>query len=124
METNLPPRTIGFVDYALVSLHCRRIYLDTSYRTRIDLLKEMPQITGEVVLGAADLSAPSTLTDIPTTKSRTVCARSPDIDPHPQRERHQDHRELDPGDDVGVADVAADEPREHRLQGHRVEEQQ
>jgi hypothetical protein len=27
---------------ALVSLHCLRIYLDTSYRMTIDLLKEMP----------------------------------------------------------------------------------
>jgi len=31
----------GFADYALVSLHCLRIYLDTSYRMTIDLLKEM-----------------------------------------------------------------------------------
>ncbi len=32
----------GFADYALVSLHCLRIYLDTSYRMTSDLLKEMP----------------------------------------------------------------------------------
>ncbi len=51
----------GFADYALVSLHCLRIYLDTSYRMTIDLLKEMPQITGEIGLKAADLPAPSTL---------------------------------------------------------------
>ena len=44
-----------------VSLHCLRIYLDTSYRMTIDLLKEMPQITGEIGLDAADLPAPSTL---------------------------------------------------------------
>ena len=51
----------GFADYAFVSLHCLRIYLDTSYRMTIDLLKEMPQITGEIGLNAADLPAPSTL---------------------------------------------------------------
>jgi IS5 family transposase len=32
-----------------------------SYRITIDLLKEMSQITGEIGLNAADLSAPSTL---------------------------------------------------------------
>jgi hypothetical protein len=45
----------GFADYALISLHCLRIYLDASYRMTIDLLKEMPQITGEIGLDAADL---------------------------------------------------------------------
>ncbi|MFC7325890.1 hypothetical protein ACFQMF_15075 [Halorubrum rutilum] len=45
----------GFVDYALVSLHRLRIYLDSSYRMTIDLLKEMSQITGEIGLNAADL---------------------------------------------------------------------
>ena len=42
----------GFTDYAYVSLHCLRIYLDTSYRMTIDLLKEMPQITGEIGLSS------------------------------------------------------------------------
>jgi len=51
----------GFADYALVSLHCLRIYLDTSYRMTIDLLKEMPQITGEIGRVKANLPAPSTL---------------------------------------------------------------
>ena len=51
----------GFADYALVTLHCLRIYLDTSYRMTIDLLKEMPQITREIGLEMADLPAPSTL---------------------------------------------------------------
>ncbi len=32
----------GFADYALVSLHCLRIYLDAFYRMMIDLLKQMP----------------------------------------------------------------------------------
>lgn len=45
--------------YALVSLHCLRIYLDTSYRMTIDLLKEMPQITGDI--GRAEADLPRTL---------------------------------------------------------------
>ena len=45
----------GFADYALVTLHCLRIYLDTSYRMTVDLLKEMPQITGEIGRAEADL---------------------------------------------------------------------
>jgi IS5 family transposase len=51
----------GFADYALASLHRLRIYRNTSYRMTIDLLKEMPQITGKIGLNAADLSTPSTL---------------------------------------------------------------
>ncbi len=31
----------GFADYALVSLHCLRIYLDESYRNALDLLSEI-----------------------------------------------------------------------------------
>ena len=60
-ESAAPNGGGGFADYALVSLHCLRIYLDTSYRMTIDLLKEMPQITREVGLDAADRPAPSTL---------------------------------------------------------------
>ena len=45
-ESAAPNGGGGFADYAFVSLHCLRIYLDTSYRMTIDLLKEMPQITG------------------------------------------------------------------------------
>ncbi len=60
-ESAVPDGGGGFADYALVSLHCLRIYLDTSYRMTIDLLKEMPQITREIGLDAADLPAPSTL---------------------------------------------------------------
>ena len=51
----------GFADHALVSLHCLRIYLDTSYRMTIDLLTEMPQITAEIGRVKADLPAPSPL---------------------------------------------------------------
>jgi len=60
-ESAAPEGGGGFADYAYVSLHCLRIYLDTSYRMTIDLLKEMPQITGEIGLEPADLPAPSTL---------------------------------------------------------------
>ena len=60
-ESAAPNGGGGFADYAFVSLHCLRIYLDTSYRMTIDLLKEMPQIIREIGLEAADLPAPSTL---------------------------------------------------------------
>jgi IS5 family transposase len=60
-ESAAPNGGGGFADSALVSLHCLRIYLDTSYRMTIDLLKEMPQIIREIGLDAADLPAPSTL---------------------------------------------------------------
>ena len=51
----------GFADYAMISLHCLRIYLDTTYRMTIDLLTEMPQITREIGLEPANLPHPSTL---------------------------------------------------------------
>jgi hypothetical protein len=51
----------GFADYAMIPLHCLRIYLDTSYRMTIDLLKEMPRICREIGLEPADLPHYSTL---------------------------------------------------------------
>ena len=45
----------------MISLHCLRIYLDTTYRMTIDLLTEMPQITREIGREPADLPHPSTL---------------------------------------------------------------
>jgi IS5 family transposase len=60
-ESAAPEGGGGFADYAFVSLHCLRIYLDTTYRMTIDLLKEMPQIIGEIGLEPADLPHPSTL---------------------------------------------------------------
>jgi len=51
----------GFADYAAVSLHCLRVYLEKSYWVSLDLLSEMPQILGEIGLEAADLSQHSTL---------------------------------------------------------------
>ncbi|ADD06391.1 uncharacterized protein Nmag_2838 [Natrialba magadii ATCC 43099] len=51
----------GFADYAVVSLHCLRIYLEKSYRESLDLLSEMPQILAEIGLNAADLPHHSTL---------------------------------------------------------------
>ena len=49
------PEGGGFADYAVVSLHCLRIYLEKSYREALDLLSEMPQILAEIGLNAADL---------------------------------------------------------------------
>jgi len=60
-ESAAPDGGGGFADYAFISLHCLRIYLDTSYRMTIDLLKEMPRITREIGLKAADLPHYSTL---------------------------------------------------------------
>jgi len=60
-ESAAPEGGDGFADYALVSLHRLRIYLDTSYRMTIDLLKEMPQITGEIGRAEADFPCLSTL---------------------------------------------------------------
>ena len=60
-ESTASVRGGGFAEYALVSLHCLRIYLGASYRMTIDLLQEMPQIIEEIGLDAADLPAPSTL---------------------------------------------------------------
>ena len=51
----------GFTDAAMISLHCLRVYLGTTYRMTIDLLTEMPQITREIGLEPADLPHPSTL---------------------------------------------------------------
>ncbi len=48
-------------DYALVSLHCLRVYLDKSYRDSLDLLSEMPQILAEIGLDEANLPHHSTL---------------------------------------------------------------
>ncbi|ELZ04951.1 ISH9-type transposase [Natrialba asiatica DSM 12278] len=51
----------GFADYAVVSLHCLRVYLEKSYRESLDLLSEMSQVLGEIGLKAADLPHHSTL---------------------------------------------------------------
>jgi hypothetical protein len=51
----------GFADYAVVSLHCLRVYLKKSYREALDLLSEMPHILGEIGLEPADLPHHSTL---------------------------------------------------------------
>ncbi len=52
-----------FTDYALVSLHCLRVYLDDSYRNALDLLSEMPHILGEVGLEEGDFPDHSTLVE-------------------------------------------------------------
>ncbi len=43
-EVAAPEGVGGFADYALVSLHCLRIYLDESYRNALDLLSEISHI--------------------------------------------------------------------------------
>jgi len=60
-EVAAPEGGGGFADYAVVSLHCLRIYLAKPYRDALDLLSEMPQILGEIGLDAADLPDHSTL---------------------------------------------------------------
>jgi IS5 family transposase len=60
-EVAAPEGGGGFADYALVSLHCLRVYLDESYRNALDLLSEMPHILGEIGLEEGDLPDHSTL---------------------------------------------------------------
>ena len=54
-EAAVPEGGGGFADYAVVALHCLRIYLEKSYRDALDLLSEMPQILAEIGLEAGDL---------------------------------------------------------------------
>ncbi len=72
-ESAAPEGGGRFSDSALISLHCLGIYLDTSYRMTIDLLKEMPQIIREIGLSAADLPSPSTLCKAFDRISMNVC---------------------------------------------------
>jgi IS5 family transposase len=60
-EVAAPQGGGGFADYAVVSLHCLRIYLEKSYREALDLLSEMPQILAEIGLEKGDLPDHSTL---------------------------------------------------------------
>ena len=60
-EVAAPEGGGGFADYAVVSLHCLRIYLAKPYREALDLLSEMPQILAEIGLEKADLPDHSTL---------------------------------------------------------------
>ncbi|WP_254809727.1 IS5 family transposase [Natronosalvus amylolyticus] len=60
-EAAAPEGGGGFADYAVVSLHCLRIYLEKSYREALDLLSEMPHILAEIGLEAGDLPHHSTL---------------------------------------------------------------
>jgi len=61
-EAKSPPREGWLLrEYAVVSLHCLRIYLEKSYREALDLLGEMPQILGEIGLEPTDLPDHSTL---------------------------------------------------------------
>jgi IS5 family transposase len=60
-EVAAPEGGGGFAEYAVLSLHCLRVYLEKSYRKTLDLLSEMPQILGEIGLDATDLPDHSTL---------------------------------------------------------------
>ncbi|SEP17097.1 transposase, IS5 family [Halogranum amylolyticum] len=60
-EVAAPEGGGSFADYALVSLHCLRVYLDESCRNALDLLSEMPHILGEIGLKEGDLPDHSTL---------------------------------------------------------------
>jgi IS5 family transposase len=51
----------GFADYAVVSLHWLRVYLESSYREALDLLTEMLHTLGEIGYDAADIPHHSTL---------------------------------------------------------------
>ncbi|SDY35822.1 IS5 family transposase [Halobellus clavatus] len=62
-EVAAPEGGGGFADYAVVSLHCLRVYLKKSYRETLDLLSEMPHILGEIGLKPADLPHHSTLVE-------------------------------------------------------------
>ncbi|MDL0131518.1 IS5 family transposase [Halobacterium salinarum] len=60
-EVAAPEGGGGFADYAVVSLHCLRVYLEKSYRETLDLLSEMQHILGEIGLEPVDLPHHSTL---------------------------------------------------------------
>ena len=42
-EVAAPEEGGRFADYAVVSFHCLRVYLEKSYREASDLLSELPQ---------------------------------------------------------------------------------
>ncbi len=48
-ESAAPDGGGGFADYAVVSLHCLRVYLEKFYRVVLDLLSEMPNILGALL---------------------------------------------------------------------------
>jgi len=60
-EAAAPEGGGGFADYAVVSLHCLRVYLEQSYREALDWLSEMPQILAEIGLETDELPDHSTL---------------------------------------------------------------
>ncbi|WP_245800645.1 IS5 family transposase [Natrinema saccharevitans] len=90
-EVAAPEGGGGFAEYAVVSLHCLRVYLEKSYREALDLLSEMPQILGEIGLNAADLPDHSTLVKwfdkIKTTLWRVLLRREAQL-----RKRSHRHR--------------------------------
>lgn len=61
VKSPLPKGGGGFVNYAVVSLHCLRVYLEKSYQEALYLLSEMPHIFREVGLESTDFPHHSTL---------------------------------------------------------------
>ncbi len=61
LAKNVVGGRVEAADYALVSLHCLRIYLGESYRNALDLLSEMPHILAQTGLEEGDLPDNSTL---------------------------------------------------------------
>jgi hypothetical protein len=54
-EVAAPEGGGGFADYAVVSLHYLRVYLEKSYRVSLDLLSKMPNVLREIGRVEADL---------------------------------------------------------------------
>ena len=83
-EAAVPEGGGGFAGYAIVSLHCLRVYLEKSYRETLDLLSEMPQILGEIGLDAADRPDHSTLVKVFDRLQMATCDRSTPSQPKTQ----------------------------------------
>lgn len=51
------PQGGGFADYAVIPLHCLRIYLEKPYREALNFLSEMLQILVKIGLYETDIQA-------------------------------------------------------------------
>jgi IS5 family transposase len=60
-EVAAPEGGGGFADYAVVSLHCLRVYLEKPYRETLYLLSEMPHVLTQIGLEPTDLPHHSAL---------------------------------------------------------------
>ena len=107
-EVAAPEGGGGFADYAVVTLHCLRVYLEKSYREALDLLSEMPQILGEIGLTAADLPHHSTLVKAFDRIKMAIGTRCDRFDVFRPREREYT---LLPPDELPRPDTENDSPR-------------